>query len=245
MQEQDYSIFESYLSGELNPDEQLAFHKRLQTDETFKQAFETYNNTSSYLKHAIGNETKNLDFKANLESASNTYFKNQANTSTKQRRINPWYYSVAAAAIIIIGFFIGQQFSSPVYADFADYGTISLTVRGEQDNLLAKAEAAFNNQDYQAANAYFTELLQLDSSHIELQLYKAVSMVELSKYTEADEILIGISQSPSVFRNKAKWYLALSKLKQDQINACLDVLHTIPEDAEDYSQAQKLIRKLD
>ena len=41
------------------------------------------------------------------------------------------------------------------------------------------------------------------------------------------------------------WYLALSKLKQDNLEACKNVLKNISEDAEDYKQAQKLLNKLD
>ena len=243
MQEQDYITFEAYLSRALPLEEQMAFQKRLQEDEAYKLAFETYKEASGFLEHNFKNEEKNKAFKANLEKVSKSYFNKQE--APKAKRIQPWYYSVAIAAILVIGFFIKQQFSSPVYSDFANYETISLTVRGTQSNMLNKAETAFNAKNYKDAEAYFTALIKLDSNNLELQLYQAVSLVELDAFKEADAIFMKIINSPSVYNNKAKWYLALSKLKQEDTNACLNVLQTIPEDAEDYKQAQKLIKKLD
>ena len=35
------------------------------------------------------------------------------------------------------------------------------------------------------------------------------------------------------------------KLKQEDENSCLELLKTIPEDADDYNEAQKLIKKLE
>ncbi|WP_418510624.1 tetratricopeptide repeat protein [Corallibacter sp.] len=245
MQEQDYITFEAYLTGDLKPEEQLAFEKRLNTDADVKLAFESYKNASKFLKHHIENDEKNQAFKTNLESVSNTYFQNKAVAKNKVKRINPWYYSVAAAAILLIGFFIGQQFSNPVYDDFANYESISLTVRGSQQDVLTKAETAFNNKNYQNANKYFSELLKTDASNLELKLYNAVALVELDRFDEADAVFENIIASPSVYRNKATWYLALSKLKQEDNVACLKILQTLPKDADDYKQAQKLIKKLD
>ena len=243
MQDQDFILFEDYLSGHLSLEEKQAFETRLESDALFNEAFEAYKETSGFLEHHIKNKVETEAFKANLERVSSAYFNKQVPSKTK--RMNPWYYSMAAAAILAIGFFIAQQFSSPVYDDFANYGTISLTVRGTQNNLTTKAETAFNNHNYKDAERYFLDMLETDKDNIELQLYRAVSLVELNKYDEADKLYNNIIQTPSVYKNKAIWYLALSKLKQGDEEACVNVLKTLPEEAEDYQQAQELIKKLD
>lgn len=242
MQDQDFILFEEYLSGQLSLEEKQAFETRLERDASFNKAFEAYKETSHFLEQHIKNKAETEAFKANLERVSSAYFKKQAPLKTK--RINPWYYSIAAAAILAIGFFIAQQFSSPVYDDFANYGTISLTVRGSQNDLSTKAETAFNNHNYKDAESYFSDMLETDKANIELLLYRAVSLVELNKYDEADKLYNNIIQTPSVYKNKAIWYLALSKLKQGDEEACLNVLKNLPEEAEDYQQAQELIEKL-
>ncbi|MCX7547074.1 hypothetical protein OS188_03815 [Xanthomarina sp. F1114] len=244
MQEQDYILFEDYLSGNLDTTEIVAFENRLQNDFEFKDAFEVYKSTSKFLENHIENEEKAETFKTNLETVSSKYFAKEEASKSRLKGINPWYYSLAAAAILVIGFFFTQQFSNPVYEDYANYGTISLTVRGTQSEVLSKAETAFNNHNYKEAEIYFSQILKTDTNNMELQLYKAVSLVELSNYTEADTLFNSIIKSPSVYKNKAIWYLALSKLKQGDNTACINTLKTLPEDSEDYNEAQKLIKKL-
>lgn len=242
MQEADYILFETYLSGALDAKAQGEFEARLESDEVFKNAFETYKQATAFLENTYGNEAETEAFKKNLNAISEKHFTREIKTT---KRIKPWYYSIAAAVVLLFGFFIAQQFSTPSYDDFASYHTISLSVRSEQPELISKAETAFNEKDFKAANGYFKQLLETNPDNLEFQLYQAVSMVELGLFDEADAIFGKLLETPSVYKNKAAWYLALSKLKQEDYRACVEVLKTIPEDAEDYKQAQKLLKKLD
>ena len=245
MQEQDYILFEAYLSGSLDAESIQDFEDRLTSDDEFKTAFNDFQKAETFLEHKFKNEEKTQNFKENLEKISSGYFKKEGSQKAKVVRIKPWYYSVAAAVILLFGVVIAQQFSNPTYDDFADYGTISLTVRGGENNLQTKAEKAFNQKDYKDAEKYLSQLLQNDPDNLELQLYKAVSLVELNKYEEADTLYQNIIKSPSVYTNKAHWYLALSKLKQKEKEESIRVLKSIPEDAEDFDSAQELLRKLE
>lgn len=245
MQEKDFILFDDYLSGSLDAESIQAFENRLKADADFNLAFIDYQQAEAFLEHKFKNEEQNQRFKENLERISSGYFKKEASGKAKVRRINPWYYSVAAGVILLFGVVIAQQFSSPAYDDFANYGTISLTVRGSENDLQSKAEKAFNNKDYKDAEKYLTQLLQKDQGNLELQLYKAVSLVELNNYEEADVLYQNVIQSPSVYSNKAKWYLALSKLKQKEKSESITVLKSIPEDADDFESAQKLLKKLE
>src|SRR5690606_39880536 len=114
------------------------------------------------------------------------------------KEIYSYYYSIATSAMFDICFFITQQFSSLSYENYAHYGNISLTVRGTDNKLLSQAETAFNNKDYQEAQSYFFQLLKTDTNNMELQLYRAVSLVELNNYSEADSLFNTIIKTPSV-----------------------------------------------
>jgi len=61
----------------------------------------------------------------------------------------------------------------------------------------------------------------------------------------ADANLNSLISGTSAYKNKALWYLALSKFKQENRDACILLLKQIPESADDYKQAQKLLNKLD
>lgn len=249
MEEQDYILFEDYLSGNLDKDATNAFETRLETDKAFKQSFRIYKDISVHLDHEIGNEEKTMDFRVNLDSISHNYFSKlnaqQEEVETK-KPFSFYKLAIAASIALLLGFFVFNQFSGdPSYSDFANYDQISLTVRGENDALLKEAETAFNTKNYEEAELLFNQILEEDSSNTEIQLYKSITLIETNQFSEADELLKAISEGNSIYKNKAMWYLALSKLKQDNLEACKNVLKNISEDAEDYKQAQKLLNKLD
>ncbi|WP_372757236.1 tol-pal system YbgF family protein [Mariniflexile sp.] len=244
MEEQDYIVFENYLLEALSEAEKNAFEARLNTDTKFKESFNTYKELSSFLKNKFENESASTAFQENLKSISNNYFGNQK-TSKKIIKFKPWQYAVAASIALLIGIVMFNNFSTPVYSDYANYESISLTVRGGQDGLLKTAENAFNTKDFAKAEIAFKELLITDENNTELQFYRGVTNIELNNYALADWLLKGLKEGNSVYKNKATWYLALSKLKQKDYDATLEILKTIPKEAEDYEAAQKLINKLD
>lgn len=244
MEEQDYILFEDYISGELSKGESTAFESRLKSDSEFKNAFNTYKEASEFLEHEFGNEEESIAFKNNLKSISDSYFEEKT-TSKKVIKFNFYKYAIAACVALFMGIFIFNQFSNPSYDDFMTYDTVSLTVRGNQEELKTKAEETFNKKNFSEAETYFTQLLELDNSNQELALYKGVTLLEQDKFDEADALFGKLSKSNSVFKNKGIWYLALSKLKQKEYDECAKILNTISEDVEDYKQAQKLLKKLD
>src|SRR5690606_21865703 len=186
------------------------------------------------------------EFKENLKNISNTYFNTSENKSSKSRklRFKAWLYAIAASIVMIFGLLVSMNDSRPTYADYADFNNISLMVRGENDELLLKAEKAFNEKDYEEAIQYFDQILIEDANYKEIQLYKSIALIETNQYDEADELLSVLSTGTSVFKYDAMWYLALSKLKQKKFEQCRVILERIPDDAEVHNKAQNLLSKL-
>ncbi|KJD31783.1 hypothetical protein PK35_13620 [Tamlana nanhaiensis] len=245
MEDEKYIQFEAYLANELSEVEQEAFENQLKNDADFNEAFQTYKSLNQFLDYKFNNEDASAAFKTNLEGISNTYFNKEEASAEKPKSFNFYKYAVAACVVALLGFFVLNQFSTPTFSDFNNYDTISLTVRGENDDLLNTAETAFNTKDFVKAEEAFSALLKLDETNAEYKLYKAISNIELSHFETAEALLNEVKNGNSVYKNKAIWYLGLSQLKQENFKACIAILKTIPEDAEDYKRAQKLIKKLD
>ncbi|APY11194.1 hypothetical protein BWZ22_08025 [Seonamhaeicola sp. S2-3] len=248
MEDKNYILFESYLSGALSKEEMANFELQLQTEPEFNQAFNTYKELSSFLANKFENEAASAAFKENVKKISDKYF-NQEETKLEQKpkpKVFPFYkYAIAACVLLFIGLFTFNQFSNPNFSDYNSYETISLTVRGSQNTLLKTAENAFNTKDFAKAEEAFSQLLKQDTANKEFQLYKGIALIELDKFNEADALLEKLSKEDSAFKNDAIWYLGLSKLKQKDYEASLEILKTLPEDANNYNKAQKLIKKLD
>lgn len=244
MDNQNYILFESYLSGTLTEDEIVSFENKLKNNAPFNTEFNTYKELSGFLEHKFRREEASTAFQKNLKNISNTYFE-KLETPKKSIKFKPWQYVIAASLVLFFGIQFFNSLATPTYAKYTSYDTISLTVRGSQNELLTNAEEAFNNKNFTEAETYFTQLLETDSNNNELKLYKAFSQIELNKYNEADAILNTLSKGNSVYKNKAAWYLALSKLKQKNHEASIEILKTIPKDADNYKNAKKLLKKLD
>lgn len=248
MEDQNYILFEAYLSKALSAEERVDFESKLENDPEFQKAFETYKELSSFLEHKFENEETSNAFQNNLKKISEAHFnknedKRVVGKTTKTYTLMK--YLVAASVAIIFGIFTFNEFSAPNYSDYADYGNISLTVRGENDALLKTAETAFNIKDFAKAEDAFKRLIVEDENNSQLKLYRAIANIELDNFEIADKLLKTLRHGNSAYKHKATWYLALSKLKQENHESSLEILRTIPDDAEDYEQAQKLIKKLD
>ena len=247
MDEKDYILFETYLAGDLTQDELTSFNERLKTDTQFKKDFEIYKDITLNLEHQITNEREAFDFKANLDVISSQHFNaihDEEIYIKPNSKSNFYKYAVAASVLILLGFFVFNQIGGPDYEDSNNFDSISLQERSN-NTILSKAEESFNSQNYDEAIVAFNTILESDASNSEIQLYKGIALVETNKFNEADTLLNELSNGNSAYKNKAKWILALSYLKQEQTEACIKTLKTIPKNAEDYELAQKLMNKLD
>ena len=63
MKDQDYILFEEYLSGSLSKDAIDSFEDRLKNEKDLKQALETYKELSGFLAHKFEGEEKQINCK--------------------------------------------------------------------------------------------------------------------------------------------------------------------------------------
>ena len=246
MEELRYIEFESYLKNELTEIEKIAFEEKLQSDADFKQEFEIYKALETSLSSKFKNEESEQELRKTLTNLGTQFIKEEVSTKKKSKVISLFNYKklmVAASIAILISFFIFKN-GNPVYSDFANHTNLEFTVRGDNNQTITNAETAFNAKNYKTAFAQLTVLEAQFPNDIEIQLYKGICLLEMDKFSQAETIFETISRGNSAFLTKATWYKALSYLKQEQFEACKNTLKTIPESAEEYTQAKKLLRKL-
>jgi anti-sigma-K factor RskA len=244
MEDRDYILFEDYLANSLSESEKKSFENRLRQEDSFSEAFELYKETSGFLAHKFSNTTEREAFKENLSNISKTQSTNTKTATKKIKLLHPWKLAVAASMLVIVGFFYSQWFTTPVYNDYANYPQISLAVRGDINQIAAEAESAFNSQNYREAIPHFKMVLESEPENREIQLFLAVSLVEENAFAEADVLFDSLLRDSSAYSNQARWYAALSKLKQKKYEETEAILRLIPQEAEEYAQAQKLLKKL-
>lgn len=245
MDEKTMLIFDDYLQGALSLQEQKDLEQRIQNEPELADAFTIFKDLNGHLEHTYSQERS--DFKAQLETIGNTHFKKTTTVETKETKVirfTPLRYLVAASVIFLFGFIMWMQLRAPSYSDYPVDQEISLTIRTEGELAFAKAEKAFNAGAYEEAILFFNSILSNTPNNAEVSYYKAIALVELNNFSEADTIFSRIANGNSVFKYKALWGEALSKLKQGDTKRCAEILQKIPAEAEDYEKAQTLQDKL-
>lgn len=245
MQEDLYIAFENYLNDEMPLEDKITFEEQLQNDADFNEKFEIYKETTQFLDLKFSPET--LDFKANLKTISNQHFEEFKAPVVKKKSklidLRSKWFSVAAVFVIGLGIWFISQGGDPSYSDFSQHQTANFIERSEGNTTLKEAQDFFNAKEYKKAAASFAKIN--DANNPEIQLYHAISLVEIDEYPKAKELLENISNGSSVYKEDAIWYLALSNLKQNKIEPCKTYLKQISDSSERYADAQKLLNDLD
>jgi len=240
MNEERHILFDQYLENELSAEEKSNFEQKMAEDQEFASAFETFRELNLHLENKFGSATELNAFKKNLKSISKKHLKA---TKSKVVAFKPWQYAIAASVAVLVGLFFFQNVN-PTFDDYDNPENAYLTERGNVNANLKLAEDAFNTKNYKAAIPYFKAVLKENKSP-EIQYFYAVSLLEDNQFQKAESNLSELKSGTSVYKNKATWYLALSKLKQKEYKSCKEILLTIPDDFEDYDQVQQLLNELD
>lgn len=239
MNEERYIVFDQYLQDELSAEDKVKFEKELTEDPELVSAFETFKELNLHLENKFGNADEFDSFKENLKSISNAHFKA---LKPKVITFKPWIYLVAASVAVLIGLFLFNP--NPNFEDFNQQENAYFAERGAVDKNLKQAEEAFNAKKYAAAIPFFESVIK-EKKTPEIQYFYGVSLLETNKIKEAEAVFNELKAGTSIYKNKAIWSLALSKLKQKDYKSCKEILLTIPSDYEDYDQVQELLKALD
>ncbi|WP_337968147.1 tetratricopeptide repeat protein [uncultured Flavobacterium sp.] len=241
MNEERYILFDQYLQGELTIDERNKFENQLSQDPGMASEFEIFKNLHTQLENKFEHEEEREAFKANLKTISDKHF----NTSKpKVIGLNAWYFAAAASVVILFGLFFFNYNQNPGFEDYNHPEQASFTERGEAKETLKQAETAFNERKYSEAIPLFETILK-ENKTPEVQYFYGVSLLEESHYKKAEAVFNELIAGTSVYKEKAKWNLALSKLKQKDYKSCKEILQTISEDYENYDDVQNLLEDLD
>lgn len=241
MNEETYLIFDQYLQDELLKEEKIEFEKELAENQELADAFAAFKDVNAQLEVKFGIEEERNAFVTTLQTASNNHFNAP---KSKLLVFRPWMYMAAASVALLFGVFVFNSNSQPSFEDYNQYENAYFTERGEASANIKKLEIAFNEKKYQDAIPLFETLLK-ENKTAELNYYYGIALLETNRTAEADIVFNELQSGSSVYKNKATWSLALSKLKQKDYQSSKKILLTIPSDYEDYDEVQKLLKELD
>jgi hypothetical protein len=190
-------------------------------------------------QNTSGFEQEREEFKENLAQISENHF----NKKPKATGLKPWYFAVAGSIIILFGLFFFNYNQNPVFEDYNNPEQAAFAERGSEGGPLKQAETEFNSKRYSLAIPHFEAILQKTKTP-EIQYFYAISLLEQSQFLKAEAVFNELKSGNSAYKEKAIWYLALSKLKQRDYESCKKLLQTISQDYQDYDEVQDLLDAL-
>lgn len=230
------SLILGYFEKNLSPEEQDFFDQLMKTDKAFADAVRFEEQTKIALT---------LESRDKLKSQLQSY---EAERKKKPRN-NRWLY-VAASIAILLGvwmfIFTQQPSNTQLYATyFEPYpNTVAPIVRGSENNAdNQKAFVAYEGGDFDTAIVLFESLA--NTSQVEYAyFYKAMSLMAVEKYEEAQDLLTSTLWT-AAYQEKAKWYLALNSLHLNRLDETKSILKEIVQsNSYNHKNASELLKKL-
>lgn len=230
-------LIDRYLRNDLSEKEQIDFEDRVANDPAFAEEVEKYKDSN----FAVG-------LLARIQK------KEQVKRLHQQFRLDRHrsrVYPVAALILVLVAVGLTYWYAITNYTDhqlathyYTPYVVDPTTQGQREEQILDMALAAYNNQDYSRALDLLTSLPENINEYWQVQLLIGNVWLMLDQPKKAIPIFDNISKESELYKESAKWYLALAYLKnEDPANAQL-VLKQIQEGEYNYSTANQLLKKL-
>lgn len=226
------TLFDQYLSNELDAEARANFEARLEQEPEFKVSFEKYREFEQTIRDA---ETAEIyDRVRSWESKSG-----QSSGGKSPRKL--WIAVAAAAAVVAVLFTIdwgGPSNGELVAQYFEPYGNVS-TVRGKKETI-DKGLMYYEKGEYQKALLHFENYPE-DTLAI---FYSGEAYLALDEYQKAVEAFDAIIAMDNLFSEVAMFHKALALVGLKEEKKAIAILEKIPESSKYNDQARSLVEAL-
>jgi len=236
-----------FIDGKLGAEEHNLFLSELKESEELQKEVEAVKKMKSFAR----SKEKETHAKLAVQKVHQKYPSNQKELRKSKPSVLRYLVPIGVAAAVLFGIFFTQGLfnTSPmsnqeIYSTYFDPVDLPLMTRSEQDQKLKlEAENAFNAGEYKIA---IEKLEQLKSSEPGNKLYDlslAISYLDVKQYEKSESFLNELLND-STYESEALYYLALSKIQQNQRSLATDFLQKINQGSTRYNQAKEIIGKL-
>jgi hypothetical protein len=221
-----YPAFEAYLDDDLSAEERQAFERQLLADPSLRKQFEEFAALRQRYQHSFAGEEADEKLKDSLENLGVEFFP-PSQKQKPSRRI--WLLApvlAAACALALLLFYrpkdLFRQYYQPPLAAFTEKGSAAAS-------LYQQAGQAFNAGDFIRAGQYLDSILAENPGALQASFYRGLCHLETGEPAAARGMLEPLALGASAFAEDARWFLALSYLREKDYSACLAELDQIPE----------------
>lgn len=252
---------DDFINGKLSIAEQKAFKLLIEKDDQLRERVNVYLELNDILSDrksiSITEKSKrqkqyeelfsDLDgqrIKESIDRVESDYFK-ELEAKKNSSYIRPFVLGLIILLLTVILYLFLDKWktSNKIYASLNDYTYLpSMTSRSDENNL-AKGEELFYNNKYKEALDYFKDYLETENGlyNSQVELYIACCLLELSQNQDAILRLEKITNSNSMDRGIAQWYLVSAYLRSNQKNQAINTLNAIASDKSNFNYSKALM----
>lgn len=229
---------QNYIEGQLEGKELIEFETHMDQDADFRNLVLLQTEVHTIINRRMS--SKEADLRETLFHAETEI---RVPQKSSFQRIKPILAILSVACVLLFGylFFFNSDIALYELPDMQ-----SEIVRGEEANKQYEdAVKLYNEKEYGASRVLLNELITKEPEVVQYQYYTALTYLGEENWNEAKAKLTPIVEGQSIFKDEAKYYLAVSLDKLGNRIEAIQLLKTIPNQGELGKKAQKLIRKLD
>ncbi len=274
MNDHDIDLMEAYLKGELNDQERRAVVSRLESDESFRSLFNDFYLLQKVIKEEASQRSRSealhalkVSLKDQIEEESDedweikdlpvsTKSDQSRMLSSSRRQMMKW---AVAASVTFIGLMYWVLYDSSHNGSLPDLAddylsrspmlmySIPRSTEPDQmpeNELRRRAFIAYQAERDAIADSLFS-VLQTSRSANSIDLYHAgQTSLQQGNWSAAIERFQAVINRNQQLVTEAKWYLALTYLKQDNRQEALSMLNQLIESPQYQAKAREIIKKL-
>ena len=252
----DIQLIEKFLEGKMSDDEKKEFENKLKLDQPLSAMITDMNLLVEGIKMSAAESSKEekLDrlkfFNQINEIEKNAFEISDARIVPMYRR--PWILSAAASVILLVTltfYFmreqtpIGEKLYTAYFEPFDSPGS-GLTRGTNEVTLKSRAYEAYDNGNYKVAAQLFEQITREKEDAI-AQLCLGNSYLAQNDLNKAEKVFTEMLTKQSELITQAKWYLALTYLKENKMERAKATLWEISKSSTYGEKARKLLKKLD
>ena len=230
---------DDYLLNKLTNPLRAEFEKAMKTNKALEKQVNLRSIEIKGIKRAGRDQLKNRLKKIHDQTQK---------TPPKQRRIWPYVSSIAAAIALLIvnGIYLfnpNNTNSESLFAQHYEPYALSISTRDTNTEQIARLNELYNNKNYKAALPLFNEILANDASNARMLLGAGICNLELNRFSYArNHFTTIIDKNDLRLQNMARWYMALSFLKENQYEEAITYLDQVLQNpnADKYEEAKTL-----
>jgi len=240
-----YTRIEDFLDNALTDAERAAFEAEARADPALADALALAREARERLARQWAQQAPEAELGKTLKTLGKRHFANDVGTAKSTRHIW-WWVAAAAAAIALVIWLFWPPKAEDLYERYRHFPEAAFVLKSSEPTAqtLDVAAKSFNAKDYQSALDALNAHLQTKPDDLEARFFAALSQLELRRVAEAEATFQQIISAENAWSEEARWYLALTYLREKKKEKCKQVLRQIPPTGAHHVEAQALLKKL-